>query len=240
LLHSVKIVILPSGGVIEQASAKLSARLTELFPPRVLAAELSGPGDETTLMPAEAQGIAKAVAKRRQEFAAGRACSRLLLREFGVIDYALLAADDRQPLWPKTLVGSITHTQQFCAAVVAESTCVRAIGIDSEISGGVKPELWIRLCTADERAWLETLETRDRRAAATLLFSAKEAFYKSQYPLTRQKLSFQDATIQVDWGAQRGAFIVHAPRAAATRDRGVLRGRFLFHEQFVTTGITLE
>jgi 4'-phosphopantetheinyl transferase EntD len=231
---------LPPGGAIEQASAKLSARLAELFPRGVLAAELSGPGDETTLMPAEAQGIANAVAKRRQEFAAGRACSRLLLREFDVVDYALLAGDDRQPLWPKTLVGSITHTQQFCAAVVAESTTVRAIGIDSEISGGVKPELWVRLCTAAERAWLETLEISDRRAAATLLFSAKEAFYKSQYPLTRQKLSFQDATIQVDWGSQRGAFSVHAPRATATRDREPVRGRFLFHEQFVTTGIALE
>ena len=206
----------------------------------MLAAELSGPGDETTLMPAEAQCIAKAVAKRRQEFAAGRACSRLLLRKFGVVDYALLAADDRQPLWPKSLVGSITHTEHFCAAVVAERTCIRAIGIDSEISGSVKPALWSSICTAEERAWLDTLDISDRCAAATLLFSSKEAFYKSQYPSTRQKLSFQDATIRVEWGSETGAFAVHAPSAAVTRDRGALRGRFLFHEQFVTTGIALE
>lgn len=214
--------------------------MAELFPPGVLAAELSGRGDETTLMPVEAQQIANAVAKRRQEFAAGRACSRLLLRKIGVVDYALLPAQDRQPLWPEALVGSITHTRHFCAAVVAERKCIHAIGIDSELSGSVRPELWPRICTAAERAWLETLEIAEQGAAATLLFSAKEAFYKCQYPATGQKLTFQDATVQVEWGSESGSFAVHAPRAAAARDRGVLEGRFLFHEKFVTTGLAFR
>jgi 4'-phosphopantetheinyl transferase EntD len=218
----------------------LSARLRDLFPATALTAELCGAGDPSTLLPAEAQCVARAVAKRQQEFAAGRACARLLLAQLGVVDFALLMAPDRQPLWPTGLVGSITHAEHFCAVVVAERMYVSAIGIDSEISGSVTPELWMRICTPAERAWLETLEIADRCAAATLLFSAKEAFYKSQYPLTREKLSFQDAAIEVDWGSQRGAFTVYAPGAAATRDREPVRGRFLFHEQFVTTGIALE
>jgi 4'-phosphopantetheinyl transferase EntD len=206
----------------------------------VAVAELLGAGDETTLLPAERQCVEKAVAKRRQEFAAGRACARLLLARFGVVDFALRVGDDREPLWPDALVGSVTHTGDFCAVVVAEKMFLSSVGIDSEISGGVKPPLWRHICTVPEIAWLGTLEVSEQCAAATLLFSAKEAFYKSQYPLTRQKLDFQDATVDVEWGSSSGSFAVRAPRAEAMRGRSALHGRFLFHEQFVTTGLALD
>jgi len=224
---------------IERPIATLSARLGELFPPQALTAEFLGAGDAATLLPAEAQYVAIAVAKRQQEFAAGRACARLLLAQFGVVDFALRMADDRRPLWPETLIGSITHTGHFCAVVVAERTRVSALGIDSEISGSVKPALWNSICTAAERAWLDNLEISQRASAATLIFSAKEAFYKAQYPSMRQKLHFHDATVEAQWGAQRGSFTVHAPNALAARSQGGVQGRYLLHDQFVTTGIAL-
>lgn len=222
---------------IEPQTAALSARLRDLFPPLALAAELRGAGDAATLLPAEAQCVAKAVAERQQEFAAGRCCARLLLAQFGIHGFALRMADDRQPLWPDALVGSITHTRHFCAVVVAEKTRLGALGIDTEISGSVKPELWGTICTAAERAWLATLEASQQTAAATLLFSAKEAFYKAQYPLLRQRLHFQDATVELQWGSQRGSFTVHAPGALAAQRQGGVQGRYLFHDEFVTTGI---
>jgi len=224
---------------IRSQAATLSARLSDLFPPTTLAAELPGAGDVSTLLPAEAQYVARAVAKRQQEFAAGRECSRLLLAQFGIVDFALRMGDDREPLWPDALVGSITHTEHFCAVVVAEKTRLSAVGIDSEVSGSVKPELWESICTDAERAWLDTLEVSQQAAAATLIFSAKEAFYKSQYPLMRQKLHFHDATVEAEWGSQRGSFTVHAPGSLAVRREGGVRGSYLFHERFVTTGIAL-
>lgn len=222
---------------IEPQTAALSERLRELFPPHALTAELRGAGDATTLLPAEAQCVAKAVSKRQQEFAAGRSCARLLLAQFGIRGFALRMADDRQPLWPDAVVGSITHTKQFCAVVVAEKSRLGALGIDSEISGSVKPELWQTICTAAERDWLATLAAAQQAAAATLLFSAKEAFYKAQYPLMRQKLHFQDATVEAQWGSQWGSFTVRAPGALAAQREGGVQGRYLFHDQFVTTGI---
>ena len=225
---------------IEQRSAKLSARLAELFPPHARAAELLGAGDTATLLPAEAPCVVKAVMQRQQEFAAGRACARLLLAHFGVLDFALRMADDRQPLWPDGLVGSITHTEDFCAVVMAQKPNLIAVGIDTEVSGRVKPELWGRICTPAETAWIETLEVSEQGAAATLLFSAKEAFYKCQYPLMRQRLNFHDATVEVDWGSQQGSFTVHAPGAAVARRHAMLRGRYLFHDRYVTTGIALS
>ncbi len=220
--------------------ANLSARLGELFPPQARAAELLGAGDASTLLPAEAPCVAKAVVQRQQEFAAGRACARLLLAQFGVLDFALRMADDRQPLWPEGLVGSITHTEHFCAVVVAQKSDLIGLGIDTEVSGRVKRELWKRICTPAEAAWLQTLELSQQRAAATLLFSAKEAFYKCQYPLMRQRLNFQDATVALDWGSQQGSFTVHAPGTSVARRHALLQGRYLFHERYVTTGIALR
>jgi 4'-phosphopantetheinyl transferase EntD len=225
---------------IEPRSAKLSARLGQLFPPHARAAELIGVGDATTLLPAEALCVAKAVVQRQQEFAAGRACARLLLAQLGVLDFALRMADDRQPLWPDGLVGSVTHTEDFCAVVIAQQSNLIAIGIDTEVSGRVKRELWERICTPAETAWLQTLGHSEQGAAATLLFSAKEAFYKCQYPLMRQRLHFQDATVAVDWGSEHGSFTVHAPGALVARRHEKLRGRYLFHERYVTTGIALR
>ena len=64
--------------------------------------------------------MANAVPKRIQEFADGRLCARRALEEFGVTNFPIRMARDRQPVWPDSLIGSITHTAGLCAAVVAE------------------------------------------------------------------------------------------------------------------------
>jgi 4'-phosphopantetheinyl transferase EntD len=226
---------------IETNPAKLSMSLSELFPPGALVAELREPGDPAALLPEEALCLKGAVQKRGQEFAAGRACARLLLGEFGIVDFPIKAADDRRPIWPDTLVGSITHTSGFCAAVVAKRESLSAVGIDSEMAGSVKAHLWRGICTPSETAWLRSLPSDEQAAAATLIFSAKEAFYKCQYPLVRERLNFHDATVEPVWGAARGAFEIHANRSIAIARLTALplRGEYLFHEEFVTTGIAL-
>ena len=100
--------------------ATLSPALAGLFPPGVVATELRETGDPHLLLPAEARYLGRAVPKRIGEFAAGRLCARRGLAEFGVVDFAVEMAADRQPIWPAALVGSITHTAGFCASVIAE------------------------------------------------------------------------------------------------------------------------
>jgi 4'-phosphopantetheinyl transferase EntD len=227
------------GAAIESHTAKLSARLAELFPPGALTAELLGEGDDGALLPEEDRFLSsQAAVQRRQEFAAGRMCARLLLAQLHIRDFPLRMAADRQPLWPESIVGSITHTAGFCAAVVAEKTQFRALGIDSEPAGSVKSELWYRLFTAKETVWLSSLDEPHQALAATLIFSAKEAFYKLQYPMAGQKLGFLDATVDVHWHLQRGSFRIHAPGAVVAQ-ASVLEGRYLFHDRFVTTGMAL-
>jgi 4'-phosphopantetheinyl transferase EntD len=227
---------------IETNPATLSPSLCELFPHGALVAELRGRGDPGALHPDEARHLQKAVLKRVEEFAAGRSCARLLLHEFGIDNFAIEVGAHRQPLWPESLVGSITHTTGFCAAVVAPKKSLRAVGIDTEIAGSVKLTLWRSICTPSETAWLHSLPEPEQLAAATLIFSAKEAFYKCQFPLTQERLGFHDVAVELPaWGEKRGAFKIVANRRIELERSAALplQGQYLFHEQFITSAFAL-
>jgi 4'-phosphopantetheinyl transferase EntD len=226
----------------------LSTKLAGLFLPGAVVADLREPGDPGLLLPEEAAYLGRAVPKRAQEFAAGRLCARRALAEFGIVDFPLRVGDDRQPRWPGSMVGSITHTAGFCAAVVAERRRARALGLDSEVVGDVNPEIWPRVCTSIETAWLQSIPAAERAAAVTLIFSAKEAFYKCQYPVVGERLDFHDVRIEAaapgateGWSASEGTFLIHATRSIAISTQAALPlpGRYVFHEAFVTAGMSL-
>jgi 4'-phosphopantetheinyl transferase EntD len=225
---------------IKTNPASLSSCLCELFPKGALAGELRGRADPGALYPDEARHLQQAVPKRAEEFAAGRLCARLLLHEFGIHNFAIEVGAHRQPLWPETLVGSITHTTGFCAAVVAPKKCLRSVGIDTEITGSVKTALWRSICTPAETTWLGSLPESEQLAAATLIFSAKEAFYKCQFALTQERLGFQDVSVGLpEWGGKRGAFWISANRSIELDRHAAspLQGQYLFREQFITSGM---
>ena len=222
--------------------ASLSENLVALFPPGAVAAELRGPGLRELLMPAEELYMGRAAPQRVQEFAAGRLCARRALAEFGIADFPIRVADDRQPIWPESMVGSITHTAGFCAAVVAPRQCAGGLGLDSEVVGDISVELWPGLCVPAELSWIRSLHTSQQPAAITLIFSAKEAFYKCQYPVARERLEFKDVSVEaLTWGGSDGAFQIHATRSRALlTGKGLpVQGRYLFHRQFVTAGMGL-
>ncbi len=190
-----------------------------------------------TLLPEERQFLLRAVPKRIHEFAAGRACARAALCSLGYAGVALPMNTDRAPLWPAGATGSITHTGAFCAAVVAATRQIRALGLDAEPAQSVKPALWHRICTPQELAMLQAQDEQSARAAATLIFSAKEAFYKCQYSLTRQWLGFADISVTVD--ADR--FIVEAtrPLQIAAQIPGPWHGRYRHEAGLVITGVCI-
>lgn len=169
--------------------------LAALFPAEVAAAETRQPGDPALLYPEEAEHVAKAIAKRAGEFAAGRLCARRVLQQLGVRDFPLRMGEDRRALWPEGVVGSITHTHGFYGVVAARTAQVRAIGIDAEIIGRVGRHLWPRICTPSETAWLEAQDEATQARLGALVFSAKEAFYKCQYELTRAWVGFHDVEL---------------------------------------------
>lgn len=166
----------------------------------VVAHEMVGPGDESLLHPDEVRRISRATERRRKEFAAGRMCARAGLAALDLAtERPLGMADDRSPIWPDEATGSISHTGGYCVAVVAprpDRTAASGfgLGIDAEQLGRVTENLHRILFTPAERAWLVALPAEERADAATTVFSAKEAFYKAQHPLTRRWVGFQDVT----------------------------------------------
>jgi 4'-phosphopantetheinyl transferase EntD len=223
--------------------AGLSPALAGLFPPGVIGAELRMAGDLPPLLPDEAQHPGRAVSKRVQEFAAGRFCARRALAELGFVGYPLGMNSDRRPRWPADVVGSITHTDGICGAVVAERGRFRAIGLDMEIVGRVTPEIWRTICTPEETAWLAALREPEQSRCAALIFSGKETFYKCQYGVTRQWLEFDDVALdQLSLGARTGRFTLRPRRKIALlgHDAVALMGRFEFRGSLVVTGMALE
>ena len=222
--------------------ADLSVDIRSLFAATVVAAELREPGDAALLLPAEAQFLGRAVPKRVQEFAAGRLCARRALAEFGIADFALRVADDRQPIWPDFLIGSITHTAGFCAAVVGERRLFLGLGLDCEAIGQVTADIWPRLFGREESNWIYSLAPPERAAAAAMIFTAKEAFYKSQYPAVGDRLDFLDLRIEPrSWDASRGLFEIHPVRALPIIEiaRAPLLGAYRIDGERALSGVAL-
>ena len=134
--------------------------------------------------------------KRQQEFAEGRSCAAALLSHWNV-SQEVGVADDRSPIWPDGFVGSISHSENWVWSAVAQSNKTRSLGIDTEIivSSKTQDMLHDDIVTAQERSIIEALGVSPQ-VSFTLAFSAKEAFYKCWYPITKSFLEFKQVTIE--------------------------------------------
>ena len=178
-------------------TVKESLLLASLFDAGVIAREHEGVPLMGSLHPEEARLVSSAVAVRQAHFTAGRLSARAALNALGTQNGPLLADAARAPLWPEGVVGSITHTDGFCGAVVAPRTRYSGIGIDAEVHGRVTEELWGEIFTNAELHRLCAFSTLRRAEMATILFCAKEAFYKCQYQRTEAWLGFEGAEVVV-------------------------------------------
>lgn len=190
------------------------------------------------LMPEEAALVANAVAKRKNEFARGRACAREALSRLGIRGFALLSGPEREPLWPEGVVGSVTHTEGLCAVAIAEVSRYPGIGIDVEPALPLTPQIAERVCRPDEVAGLTRLKGLDPLTAVRLAFSAKEAAYKCQFRITRKYLGFQE--LGVDFDAD-GSFAVRwLSETTAWPPRYRFRGSWRIRSNYLLTAAWLE
>jgi len=187
------------------------------------------------LFPEELRYLEKAVPKRRAEFGTARVCARRALARMGIAPCELVPAKDRSPRWPSGIIGSITHTHGYCGVVLARSTQARSLGLDAERDKPLDRGLIEMICTESEREWLGARADQD----AVVYFGAKEAFYKCQYALTQQFLSFQDVELDVDFA--RGEFRARVIKTLADKPDWLdaLPGRFVRERGLVLCGVTL-
>jgi len=148
------------------------------------------------LLPEETPAVARAVEKRQRDFAAGRRAAREAMTALGVTPAAIPQGDQREPVWPQGLTGSISHCSTCCIAAVTHAREDNSVGIDIEPATPLDPDLIPMICTADERNRLQTQP--DPNLAAKQIFSAKEAVYKAQFPLTREVIGFKAVALHFE------------------------------------------
>jgi len=158
-------------------SAVIPTLMAKVLMPGLFGAELYDTGQALPLHPEEARLVAGAAEKRQRDFALGRACAHAALAQLDRDKGPIARTGNGAPLWPAGLVGSITHTPGYAAALVARAADFAGLGVDAELVGGVTRELWPRLFDAGEQDFL--MRHPDSARAATLLFSAKEACHKA-------------------------------------------------------------
>lgn len=159
---------------------------------------ISDPRHEASLWPEERVYVRNANPPRCAEFAAGRAAAREAMALGGLAAQPIRVDEDGAPVWPAGVVGSLAHTGNVAVALVGSSSTFTAIGIDVETPCAVPRRLWADIFTASEQVALGELAAERRDKAATLMFSAKEAFFKFQFPRTRQRLDFADIEVCLD------------------------------------------
>ena len=105
-------------------------------------------------------------------------------------------AEDRSPIWPAGFVGSLSHSDDWVWGCVARKTDVLSIGIDTELiaSNAIRQDVEDTIATDSEWHLVGQLGLSPEETF-TLVFSAKEAFYKCWYPLVKTYFDFFDVEI---------------------------------------------
>lgn len=191
--------------------AAVQSMLPRLLPPHVGIGLSTSPNFDSSSDPRSA-----GFEKRRREFRIGRACAVQALRQAGwisnsqgteiaeVFDEQWLeelqsivgVGADRCPLWPAGYVGSISHSQNWTWAIAASSNLFQSFGVDTEATLTDETHELVRQEVGSEREWDLLVDVAENAAlATTILFSAKETFFKLWYPLTKQFLNFEDVQL---------------------------------------------
>jgi 4'-phosphopantetheinyl transferase EntD len=147
-----------------------------------------------------------ACAKRRSSWARGRTAAHSALEHLGIAAAGpIISGLMGEPIWPDGIVGSITHCQRCSVAAAAQSCEHLSLGIDLENIDRIQEfEISSIVCRPNERAWV--LAGKNSRERLGMLFSAKEALYKSLFRSHRRYIDF--AEVELSWSADECSFAV--------------------------------
>jgi 4'-phosphopantetheinyl transferase EntD len=217
------------------------AMLGMILPAGVESEECFGEAPGGVPFPAEEEIIAQAVATRRREYAVVRSCARACLERLGYPQTPILPGVGGAPTWPAGVRGSMTHCVGYAAAAVGPLPQISAIGIDAEPDAPLPDGVLDLVATPAEQARLAVIQLEpDSPNWDRLLFSAKEAVYKSWFPLVGEWLDHQEAEILFD--PQDGTFAALLSRDGLIVDGRQIRrlhGRWIRKRGILVTAVVL-
>lgn len=150
-------------------------------------------GEESVEFIDELKHLEKASLTRRNEFIVGRRCARAALKSIGSPAVELPADADGIPRWPAGTLGSISHSRGLCCAVAAMNADLIGLGIDLEKTTRISPAAMKHVVHPAEHDYAE-----EDQPKGSLLFSAKEAFFKMQFPNWHAQPNFKDLALTID------------------------------------------
>jgi 4'-phosphopantetheinyl transferase EntD len=185
----------------------------------------------------EAPYAERMVERRRQEFAAGRACAHRALKRIDADFGPIRVAHRRDPVWPVGIVGSITHCEGFCAAVVARGGPIAGLGIDAEPARQLDDETRNTILNSEEQAALSRIPLPPG-LWTTMGFAAKEALFKAVYPVLIREIAFDEIVLSVHNWPQLRAIGPEDPELNAVVKKLDLRGGMV--DSVVVVAATLK
>ena len=215
--------------------------IEKVLPAQVASAEAFKDPPGAMLFPEEEAAVARAVEKRRREFATARTCARSALAALGIEGTPIPLGERGAPQWPPGIVGSITHCAGYRAAAVARTLDVVAIGVDAEPNDVLPDDVLDIVSLAPERARLaELAAAMPGTCWDRLLFCTKEAVYKAWFPLARRWLGFEDAEITINGvdGTFNARLLVPSPIVGGFPLTG-FAGRWLVSDGLLVAAIAI-
>lgn len=137
--------------------------------------------------------IVRSICKRQAEYFHGRLCAQLALYSLGITGTQIPSGTMGEPIWPNGVCGSITHNNSYALAVALRSEYVTGIGIDVETIADQETCAALRdiAVSVGELSYLRGLEGPLSMACLlTIVFSAKESFFKAAFASVRRYLEF--------------------------------------------------
>ncbi len=182
--------------------------------------------------------LAGCAPRRLLSFAAGRLCAEAALLAAGGELEAIGRDAAGAPIWPDGWVGSISHDERYAVARVHRRATLAGVGVDVEktVEGEAFDALVATCLTAAERRRVAASAHPGR--AATIAFSAKEAYYKAVHPQVRRFVDFLEVEVEIDDEARTlrvGAAPMHRDASALPR----LLGRYHDLDPHVLTVVEL-
>lgn len=148
---------------------------------------------------------------RKNAFASGRLGVKSALKLINIHKYPIKANRHGMPIFPKNIYCSISHTHNLCLVVLFKSyDKIVSIGVDIELKNRVKYIIWNKIFNKNEILWLiNNFNVYDQKYWATILFSAKESFFKFYYSLTKQMIYLKDINICINENKQLFYVTIH-------------------------------
>lgn len=142
--------------------------------------------------------IARSVGKRQTEFFFGRLAARHVLSAMKVAPVVVPIGPSREPVWPSGIIGSISHSRQYAAAIALERGRYSGVGIDIEsvIPNEMQAALLSTVVSVSELACLKAMKAAlPLDTLLTIVFSAKESLFKGAFTSVGRYFDFSAAEV---------------------------------------------